>query len=77
MKWYNIGLGLHISPDTLDAIKENERGICEGCFREMLKNWLRSNAKPTWTELVEVLRSPSVGYEQLSEQFSNHLSSQL
>ena len=75
MKWYNIGLGLLISPGTLDAIKGNERGICERCFREILKNWLnRSNPKPTWTELAGVLRSPSVGYERLAEQLSNHLS---
>ena len=72
-EWYDIGLGLRMSADTLDAIREDERGICKACFREMLKVWLRrTKPKPTWSELAAVLRSPMVGYEDLAEQLPPH-----
>lgn len=41
--WYDIGLGLHISPDDLDTIQEDHRNISRTCFREMLKVWLNNN----------------------------------
>ena len=68
-KWYDVGVELLVSPDTLDAIKKNERGICEACFREMLKEWLR-RPKPcsTWAELAKALtRSPMIGYGHLAD----------
>ena len=68
-KWYDIGVGLCVSPDTLDVIEENKRGVCDACFREMLKEWLRRpKPHPTWTELAEVLRSPMIGYGHLANQ---------
>ena len=71
--WYDIGLGLLVSPDTLDAIQKDHRDISKTCFREMLKVWLRrAEPKPTWTELATVLRSPMVGYEHLAEQLPPH-----
>ena len=70
-KWYDVGVELLISPDTLDAIKENEHYVCEACFREMLKQWLRrSNPRPTWAELAEALRSPMIGYGHLANKLS-------
>ena len=71
VEWYDIGLGLHISPNTLDAIRNDNRDICKACFREMLKVWLkRSHPPPTWKELVETLRSPMVGFEHIAELLS-------
>ena len=71
--WYDIGLGLTISADDLDAIKRDERDICKACFREMLKVWLRrSEPRPTWTELAKVLRSPMVDRGHLAEQIPPH-----
>ena len=67
-KWYDVGVELLISPDTLDAIEENKRGICEAYFREMLKEWLRRpKPHPTWAELAEALRSPMIGYGHLAD----------
>ena len=68
MKWYDIGVRLRISADTLDVIKKDERGNCNECFREMLKVWLRrGKPQPTWTEMAKALKSPMVGYEQLAK----------
>ena len=67
-KWYDVGVELLISPDTLDAIKENERYNCDACFREMLKEWLRRpEPRPTWAELTEALKSPVIGYGHLAD----------
>ena len=66
--WYNIGVCLLISPDTLDTI-EKEHQCVDTCFREMLKTWLRASyPRPTWTKLAEALRSPMVGYESLADE---------
>ena len=66
-KWHNFGLELRISPDDLEAIKIRSNDP-EECFKEMLSIWLkRENPKPTWSTLVNALRSPMVGYEQLAE----------
>ena len=68
-KWYDVGVELLVSPDTLDAIKENERYVCESCFREMLKEWLRrTEPRPTWTELAKALKSPVIGYGHLADE---------
>ena len=71
--WYDIGLGLTISADDLDAIQNDHHGISKTCFREMLKVWLRrSEPSPTWTELAKVLRSPMVDRGHLAEQLPPH-----
>ena len=60
-KWLNIGLNLHINPDTLDAIGVNCHHQYEDCIREVLKEWLkRVEPRPTWDALREALNSPTV-----------------
>ena len=68
VQWYNLGLGLHITPDSLDAIKLDNAHKTEDCFRAMLTQWLREHREPTWRALGEALRSPSVGLGHLAEQ---------
>ena len=71
--WYDIGLGLSISADTLDAIQKDHHDISKTCFREILKVWLRrTEPPPTWNELAAVLKSPMVGYEHLAELLPPH-----
>ena len=65
-QWYNLGLELDITPDTLDAIKQDNANKTEDCFRAMLTKWLREH-QPTWSVLAEALRSPSVGRSDLAE----------
>ena len=38
-RWYDIGLELGMSPETLDSIKEANKAP-EDCLRESLKIWL-------------------------------------
>ena len=61
-----MGLGLGISPDTLDAIKRDNRDICTDCYRAMLKQWLKK--EPALSSLSDALRSPSVNMGDLAEE---------
>ena len=68
-KWYDIGVALCVSPDTLDVIDKDKRSVCDECFREMLKEWLRRPEPcPTWKELAKALRSPVIGYGHLADE---------
>ena len=68
--WYNLGLGLGITPDTLDAIELANQRNPDCCFRAMLTKWLREHQQPTWSALSEALTSPSVGLTHLAEQIN-------
>ena len=67
-QWYNLGLELDITPDSLDAIELANGQNPDRCFRAVLTKWLREHERPTWRVLAEALRSPSVGQSHLAEQ---------
>ena len=69
-QWYNFGLGLDISPASLDTIELANTGNPERCFRAMLTKWLREHQRPTWSALAEALSSPSVGLSHLAEEIN-------
>ena len=71
VEWYNIGLGLRISPDDLDTIQKDHRDT-KPCYMEMLKVWLRTKPHPSWSKLAEALKSPLVGYEDLADKLESH-----
>ena len=67
-KWYNIGLELGLTVGTLDAIKQSNHYDIDGCFTEILKQWLRNfKLEPTLNSLADALKSPTVGLAQLAE----------
>ena len=70
-RWYNLGLGLDISPDSLDSTELANAGNPDCCFRAMLTKWLREHQRPTWSALAEALRSPSIGRSYLAEQIQH------
>lgn len=64
-EWYNIGLGLDLSSNELDGIRQEEKRPGD-CFREVLKKWLMKS-NPRKSQLIEALKQPCVGHEQLAE----------
>ena len=64
-KWYNIGLGLGLSADELDSVDQKRKEPGD-CLREVLIEWLKKRT-PKKSQLIEALRQPSVGYEQLAD----------
>ena len=63
-----MGLGVGISPNTLDAVKRDNRD-CADCYRAMLKQWLKE--EPALTSLADALKSPSVNMGHLAEELAN------
>ena len=66
-EWFHIGIQLDMKTSDLKVIKKDydDAGLC---FTEMLSAWLkRMNPPPTWETLVDALKSPTVGYEQLAD----------
>ena len=56
-EWYDLGLHLGLSPDSLDVIKEDER-MTKGRVRAVLLKWLRKeydvqqHGSPSWNTLA-------------------------
>ena len=70
-KWYNIGLGLGLSVGTLDGIKADHSNISD-CLREALKTWLKAHfPPPTWSKVVEALRTKTVDEASLAAQLEH------
>ena len=66
-KWYNIGIELRVPLHALKGIAQDNKDVSDR-FREMLITWLNLvNPKPTWEALVNALRQPAVGQEQLAQ----------
>ena len=69
-KWYELGLTLGFSAESLDGIRIDEFYQTEGCLRKMLHK--RMEIKPlTWEEIVVALRSPTVKRNDLAEKIEN------
>ena len=65
VKWYNIGMQLRVEIDRLDAVKE-QYNHPSNCLRETLKIWLKTYPSPTWSNVVEALRSSTIGEPKLA-----------
>lgn len=66
-RWYNIGLVLGVSVDSLEGISHTNRGHTDICLLECIKYWLRQPyPRATWSAIIEALRSPAVGCGELA-----------
>ena len=65
-KWYNIGLGLGLSVGTLNSI-ETEHSNTSDSLRATLMKWLNAySPPPTWSKVVETLRTKTVDEARLA-----------
>ena len=64
-KWYDIGLALKVPVTTLDSIGGQFNNYSDK-LREALKVWLKTATKPTWQDVVDILKSPVVGEPKLA-----------
>lgn len=70
-EWYMIGIALEVNLDELHEIESREYGSSEKCLSRMLNSWLRQTSPlPTWSKLIEALRSPGVCYLNMAEELS-------
>ena len=65
-KWYDVGLQLRMCVGTLNAINEDYNSTSD-CLRETLTTWLKTcPSPPTWSSIVDALRSSTVGEVRLA-----------
>ena len=64
-QWQQIGLQLNVIPAELDAMQSGS-GTQDPLMR-MLRYWLRNAPHPTWPDIVEALRRPSVNRPNIAE----------
>ena len=65
-KWFNLGLALGLSRDTLDIIDYNHPRDANRCQTEMITAWLRSSSQPTWQGLASAVSSPLVNRSEIA-----------
>ena len=59
-RWFNLGLALGVSYDTLKQIESNYQRDMSRCQTEMIAVWLQDTSQPSWRILTYALRCPSV-----------------
>ena len=64
-EWFNLGLKLKVSPDTLNNISDEHRDNLT-CLRQMLAVRLKTYPL-TYSEICQSLRSPTVGRNDVAE----------
>ena len=67
LKWYEIGMMLHLNVEILDAIKNIG---CDRCFEYMLRIWLENGENNNWNALLDALRSKIVGRHDIAGKLS-------
>ena len=73
-KWFPIGIGLGMSEEQLEEIRENSNDIPDCCLGNLFYEWEQNPHKDklfTWGSLLKVLRSGKVGEETLTKNWKN------
>ena len=66
-KWYFVGLKLKVPADVLDTIESESDDQAERLLRVLKAALKRVEPRLTWRAVVEALRSPTVGLQQLAK----------
>ena len=61
VKWKQIGIQLEIPQSTLETIQQKCKDDPEEAFLQMINEWLKQITEPSWSDIVEALKSRSVG----------------
>ena len=70
--WFNLGVALGLSYDTLKIIESNYRDTCR-CQTEMVMAWLqmKDNSQPSWQALASALSSPSINRIEIANMIAS------
>ena len=66
-KWYNIGVQLDIPTFQLKIIERKSSDLMDQ-LRDMLGYWISNNPSPSWRDLADALKTPSVGESRLAQE---------
>ena len=65
-KWREIGIHLHVPLGELDKIHREGKNSNDQ-LKRTLEDWIQNDRKPTWFVLLDVLRRPVIGEENLAK----------
>ena len=74
-KWFPIGIGLGMSGEQLEEIRENSNDIPDRCLGNLFYEWEQNpheNKPFTWGTLLKILRSVKVEEESLANELLEH-----
>ena len=66
-KWYNIGVQLEVPTFQLKNIEKKSSDSMDQ-LRGTLDCWMSNDSSPSWSHIVDALKAPSVGENQLAEE---------
>ena len=77
-EWFNLGVALGLSPDTLREIECNHSKDARRCLTEMVIAWLqmKDNSQPSWQSLASALCSPLVNRIEIATMIATEHPSQ-
>ena len=70
--WRDLGVQL-LPPNEVGIIERNHPNDVLSCCKGVLEKWLETATDPTWNQLIEALRSPSVQLNYLAGQLEKML----
>jgi len=78
-EWFNLGVALGLSPDTLREIESYHSKDARRCLTEMVIAWLqmKDNSQPSWQSLASALCSPLVNRIEIATMIATEHPSQL
>ena len=74
-KWYDLGIELLADEDVkaLDEIQNNYPRDTSMCCTKMFQLWLDRQPKTSWRELLQALREPNIGLNELADTVEQEL----
>ena len=66
-KWYNIGVQLDIPTFQLKNIEKRSSDSMDQ-LRDVLDYWMSNDSSPSWSQIVDALKAPSVSENRLAEE---------
>ena len=71
--WFNLGVELGLSYDTLKTIESKYRGDARRCQAEMVMAWLqmKDNSQPSWHALASALSSPFINRIEIANMIAS------
>ena len=62
-KWYKIGVQLEVPISNLNIASNSVDPLCN-----TLDYWMRNTPSPSWSHIVDVLKTPRVGEKRLAQE---------
>ena len=77
VKWYELGIQLHLDDNELKAIKLQSNNDIAECRRLMFTLWLDTSSNCSRKELLRALKTRAVAQIHLADEYQKHFSTSI